>query len=106
MKPYMCIKQCIFYISAIFTFLSPGHLRAQQTPVPFLQKMHSPWVDSVFNTLTPEEKIAQLIVVGAYSNRGSEHRREILKTVKERKIGGLIFFQGGPGRQAALINEY
>lgn len=106
MKPYMCIKQCIFYIAAIFTFLSPGHLRAQQTPVPFLQKMHSPWVDSVFNTLTPEEKIAQLIVVAAYSNRGSEHRREILKTVKERKIGGLIFFQGGPGRQAALINEY
>jgi beta-N-acetylhexosaminidase len=45
-------------------------------------------------------------MVAAYSNRGEEHREEILKLIKEQKIGGLIFFQGGPVRQVRLMNEY
>ena len=57
-------------------------------------------------TLSPDERIAQLIMVAAYSNRGDEHRQEILKLIQEQKIGGLIFFQGGPVRQARLMNEY
>lgn len=73
---------------------------------PFMVYEHSAWVDSVLNSLTPDERIAQLIVVAAYSNRGEEHRKEILKLINDQKVGGLIFFQGGPGRQAALLNEY
>lgn len=73
---------------------------------PFFAYQHSAWVDSVFNTLSPDERIAQLIVVAAYSNRGPEHRQEILKQINEQKVGGLIFFQGGPGREAKQINEY
>ncbi len=73
---------------------------------PFLTYQHSAWVDSVFNSLSPDERIAQLIAVAAYSNRGPEHRQEILKLIKEQKIGGLIFFQGGPVRQSKLLNEY
>lgn len=93
-------------MTALIAFLNVDIVRGQQATVPFLVNTHSPWVDSVFNTLTPDERIAQLIVVAAYSNRGDDHRREILKTIREQKVGGLIFFQGGPGRQAALINEY
>lgn len=82
-------------------------VRAQDSPMPaFRNNMHSPWVDSVMSTLTPEERIAQLIMVAAYSNRGNEHRQEILKMIRDKKIGGLVFFQGGPGRQAALLNQY
>lgn len=80
--------------------------RAQQTPPPFLSNLHSVWVDSVFNTLTPDERIAQLIMVAAYSNRGPEHKADVLKLIGEQKIGGLVFFQGGPGREAQLINAY
>lgn len=82
-------------------------VRAQDSSEPaFRNNMHSLWVDSVMSTLTPEERIAQLIMVAAYSNRGNEHRQEILKMIRDKKIGGLVFFQGGPGRQAALLNEY
>src|SRR5688500_8783023 len=78
---------------------------APPTPA-FLQYMNHRWVDSVFNRLNTDERIAQLIMVAAYSNRGDEHRKEILELIREQKIGGLIFFQGGPVRQAKLINEY
>lgn len=77
----------------------------EQRPV-FLQYTSHPWVDSVFNSLSPDERIAQLILVAAFSNRDETHRREILKLIRDHKIGGLIFFQGGPVRQAKLINEY
>ena len=56
--------------------------------------------------MTVEEKIGQLIMVAAYSNRGEEHRQEILKLINEQKIGGLIFFQGDPESQVKLMNEY
>jgi beta-glucosidase-like glycosyl hydrolase/CubicO group peptidase (beta-lactamase class C family) len=68
--------------------------------------MNHRWVDSVFNSLNADERIAQLVMVAAYSNRGDEHRKEILKMIEEQKIGGLIFFQGSPVRQVRLINEY
>ncbi|OEK02412.1 glycosyl hydrolase [Roseivirga sp. 4D4] len=66
----------------------------------------SEWVDSVFNALTPEQRIGQLFMVAAYSNRDEKHYKEIDKLITEYNIGGLIFFQGGPYRQAALNNRY
>ncbi len=72
----------------------------------FLQYTHSVWVDSLMNTLSQEERIAQLIMVAAYSNRDETHKQDILKLINEQKIGGLIFFQGGPVRQVNLMNEY
>lgn len=64
------------------------------------------WSDTVFNNLTPDERIGQLFMVAAYSNKGSQHVEEITKLITDHKIGGLIFFQGGPGRQAKLTNLY
>jgi beta-N-acetylhexosaminidase len=89
----------------LFSFLSST---AQDHPgrPSFLQYTHHRWVDSVFSTLTVDERIAQLIAVAAYSNRGEEHKQEILKLIKEQKVGGLIFFQGGPVRESKLINAY
>ncbi|HEX6224424.1 MAG TPA: glycoside hydrolase family 3 N-terminal domain-containing protein, partial [Chryseolinea sp.] len=72
----------------------------------FLQYMNHHWVDSVFKTLNTDERIAQLIMVAAYSDRDEDHKKEILRTIREQKVGGLIFFQGGPIRQSRLINEY
>lgn len=64
------------------------------------------WVDSVYNQLTFEEKVGQLFMVAAYSNKDEAHFLEIEKLIQESKIGGLIFFQGGPNRQAKLTNRY
>ena len=64
------------------------------------------WVDSVFNSQTFEQRLGQLFMVAAYSNRDAKHREEITKLIKEQNLGGLIFFQGGPVRQAHLTNYY
>ena len=64
------------------------------------------WVDSVYNQLSFDEKVGQLFMVAAYSNKDEAHNKSIDKLVEENKIGGLIFFQGGPVRQAKLTNRY
>src|SRR5690606_32115514 len=44
--------------------------------------------------------------VAAYSNKNENHYRDIDDLVEKYKVGGLIFFQGGPVRQAKLTNRY
>ena len=64
------------------------------------------WVDSVFASLDENQRLGQLFMVAAYSNKGDSHKREIENLIKNYHIGGLIFFQGGPLRQARLLNHY
>jgi beta-N-acetylhexosaminidase len=96
-----------FLVLVFLCFKLSGYAQKDSIKSPeFLKFTHSVWVDSIMTTLSQEERIAQLIMVAAYSNRGEEHKQEILKQIKEQKIGGLIFFQGGPVRQVNLMNEY
>jgi beta-N-acetylhexosaminidase len=64
------------------------------------------WVDSVFSAMTFEQRLGQLFMVAAYSNKDQKHIDEISNLVKTEHLGGLIFFQGGPNRQARLTNYY
>lgn len=64
------------------------------------------WVDSVFRSLSQQEKIAQLIVIRAHSNLGSEHIQGVTELIRKYNVGALCFFQGGPVRQANLTNFY
>jgi beta-glucosidase-like glycosyl hydrolase/CubicO group peptidase (beta-lactamase class C family) len=77
-----------------------------QNNIPVFLSSDSAWVDSVMKTLSMEDKIAQLMMVAAYSNRGEEHFKELSELIEKYHIGGLVFFQGGPVRQARLTNEY
>ena len=70
------------------------------------QDLPSSWVDSVYNSLTPRERIGQLIMVAGYSNKGPEHQAATERLIRTYGIGGIAFFQGGPVRQAALTNRY
>jgi beta-glucosidase-like glycosyl hydrolase/CubicO group peptidase (beta-lactamase class C family) len=64
------------------------------------------WVDSVFNSLTEDQKIAQLMVIRAHSNLGPEHIARVTNDIQQYNVGALCFFQGGPVRQANLTNMY
>ena len=63
------------------------------------------WVDSVYRNLSDEERIGQLFMVAAYSKNSSDHQA-IERLIKKYNIGGLLFMQGGPVRQAKLTNSY
>ncbi len=45
-------------------------------------------------------------MVAAYSNQSTEHEQKIASLISQYHIGGLIFMQGGPLRQANLTNRY
>src|SRR4051812_29886011 len=64
------------------------------------------WVDSVYNHLNEEERIGQLFMVAAYSGGPNLNVEKIEGLIRNHQIGGLIFMQGGAGRQAALTNHY
>lgn len=67
------------------------------------------WVDSVFNTLNEDEKIAQLMIVRLSSIDGASRKpvfyeKEVRDAILKYNIGGICLFQGGPQKQASLIN--
>jgi beta-N-acetylhexosaminidase len=64
------------------------------------------WTDSVFNSLTEDQKIAQLMVIRAHSNLGPDHVASVVNDIQKYNVGALCFFQGGPIRQASLTNYY
>ena len=79
-------------------------------PASFAQKKKNDnakaWVDSVFKSLSKEERIAQLMVIRAHSNLGPEHVQGVVEQIQKYNVGALCFFQGGPIRQANLTNLY
>jgi len=64
------------------------------------------WVDSVYNKLNRRQRVAQLLFVRAHTNKGKAYEDSVARVIKEQQVGGLVFFQGGPGRQAILVNKY
>lgn len=66
----------------------------------------NPWVDSVFNSLTFDERISQLFFIRTYSNKDQAYYDNISTIIRENKIGGLTFFQGSPSVQANLTNYW
>jgi len=63
------------------------------------------WVDSVFNSLSPDERIAQLLLVRA-NDAGKDYFPEIDKYISEYNIGGLCFFRNHPYNQAVAVNRW
>ncbi len=89
----------------IFLFMGPlMSLKSSEKVI--LNPKEKMWVDSVMATLSPDQRIGQLFMVAAYSNKDKKHFREIDTLVSRYGIGGIMFMQGGPARQAVLTNRF
>src|SRR5437660_1123822 len=98
--------RCIL-LSIAFALCICYSASSQSSKPPFLNAAGMKWADSVLSYLQPDERIAQLMMVAAWSNNDTTHSKSELDSLITRyKIGGLIFFQGGPVRQAILTNHY
>jgi beta-glucosidase-like glycosyl hydrolase len=94
-----------FVLIVLFHILLATSVWAQVKKRPdFYAHGKDAWVDSVFNSLTPQQRLAQLFMVAAYSNKDAKHVAELDTLVNRYGIGGLIYFQGGPVRQATQCN--
>lgn len=72
----------------------------------FSSKQNYSWVDSNLKNLSLEEKIAQLFMISAYSNKDKRYERNLIHLIKKYKPGGIIFFQGSPNRQKRLTTSF
>ncbi len=95
-------------LAVVLTFLSFfSQAQAPAQPPSFLAPTPraSQWADSVFTSLTPDERIAQLIMVAGYSNRNRAYEDSLCNLVRTYRLGGVVMFQGGPMRHAKLTNR-
>jgi beta-N-acetylhexosaminidase len=76
-----------------------------QNPIPESVRQNH-WVDSVFKKLSRKRKVQQLFFVRAHTNKGQAYEDSVGKVIKSEQLGGVVFFQGGPVRQAVLTNKY
>jgi beta-glucosidase-like glycosyl hydrolase/CubicO group peptidase (beta-lactamase class C family) len=81
-------------------FLAVVMLQAQG-----IQRADSLWADSVFRQLSPEQKIAQLFMIRAYSYKDSTYKDSLTAVVSNSQPGGICFFKGTPYAQAGFTNR-
>ena len=100
-------RKAVLSAAAVLLFFSnaPAQRRSSDKSI-LVSSAKKNWVDSVYNALSLEERIGQLFMVSAYSGGKAYNDELITKLISEYHIGGLIFMQGGPARQAILTNRY
>ena len=90
MKKTILIATAFSVIASLFT-----PCRAQSTG----------WVDSVFNSLSLEQRIAQLMVVRVPLNMSDQQTREFSERMNGYGVGGVCFFAGTAERQVPMTRR-
>ncbi|MNK94066.1 putative lipoprotein YbbD precursor [compost metagenome] len=99
------LKKLALVVVALTSSISFSQAQDKKDFVKYINSPHT-WVDSVFNTLTPKERIAQLFLVRAHTNLGQRYIDSVAQVVKNEQLGGLVVFQGGPVRHVDMFNKY
>ena len=71
----------------------------------FAQDGESRWVDSVYNSLTIEQRVAQLICARA-NQPDKPYNQDVTKYIKQYNIGGVCFFRNDLTAQVEQTNAW
>lgn len=99
------LKKLALGVAALASSISFSQAQDKKDFVKYINSPHV-WVDSVFNSLTPKERIAQLFLVRAHTNLGQRYIDSVAQVVQDEQLGGLVVFQGGPVRHVDMFNRY
>ena len=100
-------NRIILVIATIVLALSSSARPAAQQPNLFNrvdQQAMNQWVDSVFNSLSPEGRIGQLIVAAVTPASNDATRTIVNQLVTQHLVGGLIYEKSTIGDQAEVTN--
>ena len=64
------------------------------------------WVDSIYNSLSTDQKIGQLFTIWVATKQGADKMKEVSSIIKKNHLGGLIFSLGNIKDQAKYTNEF
>lgn len=73
--------------------------------VPWEKYLNDPRIDSIINTMTVREMIAQLIWVPAWAGNAGDNFSQVEELVTRCGIGGVIFFEGLHDRQIEFTHK-
>ena len=108
LKQYCKLLILLLFIIVDYGFLNPDEHHEVYVPYtkdPFVN-VDTVWVDSVYNSLSLDEKIGQLFMVAAYTVPDQSNKEQIADLITNYKIGGLIFMKGSPVRQVQYTNYF
>ena len=105
MNYYAAMRSFVLVISLLFSVRSFG----QQTP-DISSKAANNWADSVLKTLSNDERIAQLMIVRLSSidlktRLVTFYDEKVAGLIKQYNVGSICLFQGGPEKQAGMMNS-
>lgn len=101
---YSGMKRVIAYV--FLTIILPIASKAQHVSPLYKDSIQMKWVNEKYNSMSLEEKVGQLFIVAAYTNRDVVHENDIQKLIEEEHIGGLIFMQDQAAHQIELTNKF
>ena len=64
------------------------------------------WVDSIYNTLSIDQKIGQLFTIWVATKQGDDKMKEVSSIIEKNHLGGLIFSLGNIKDQAKYTNIF
>ena len=96
----------IRYLNFILFSLFSTSLLSQSSLVTKDYENQKIWVDSVYSSLTIDQKIGQLFTIWVATKEGPERMDEIADIIKTNHLGGLIFSLGNVKDQAIATNRF
>ena len=104
----MTYKYLFLYIPVIFS-LSTG-LKSAEKPVdedpPFLILSEDHWVKEKLESMTLDEKIAQLMMITIYPRQTDADKDRTIRLIKNYNPGGILVMQGSPVKTATWVNQF
>jgi len=95
-----------FFKTLLFFFLI-SFFSYSQNPLITSDKIEQEvWVDSIYNSLSIDQKIGQLFTIWVATKQGPEKMDEVSSIIKKNHLGGLIFSLGNINDQAKYTNEF
>ena len=98
LKHVLCLLFLIFTCAFAFAQKLPNLYQGVD-----MEKMNH-WVDSVFDSMTPDERIGQLIILK--TDPDGSYQESMIQKIHEYKIGGILFSSGTLPSQAESANVY
>jgi len=126
-KRTIILLTSILLISFLFDYqsLTATNNKSKNNSINFYDKYSTPWVDSVFNSLTLEERIGQLLMIRVHTDQKVSQERvhdvlinkilsdeeltyfdSIINLIEKYNVGGVAFFKGYPHRQVSKTNLF
>ncbi|NNJ56485.1 MAG: serine hydrolase [Bacteroidia bacterium] len=88
----------------LLLLLTTSTLFAPPSNIP--NEVNKTWAENTFDSMSVDERIAQLFMIEARPTYGAKHLAEVERMIKDYKVGGVIFFKGDPVQQVKLTNKF